>query len=92
VTEPIALHVQAKRFLCARDPGYHARLSPVSQRSLELQGGPLTASDAQVFASNVHAADALQVRRWDDLGKQPGMATLTLDDCLAIAQGCLQPR
>jgi len=34
VTEPIALHVQAKRFLCARDPGYHARLSPVSQRSL----------------------------------------------------------
>lgn len=40
VTDPVALHVAAKRYLCAVDAGYHAGLSPSSVRSLEAQGGP----------------------------------------------------
>src|SRR5260370_22877879 len=39
VAEPVRLHVPAKRYLCATDPGYFACLSPGSVRSLALQGG-----------------------------------------------------
>jgi predicted HD phosphohydrolase len=42
VTGPIALHVQAKRYRCAVDPAEVDRLSPGSQLSLRLQGGPTT--------------------------------------------------
>ena len=42
VTEPVRLHVAAKRFLCGSEPDYFAKLSPDSVRSLALQGGPMT--------------------------------------------------
>src|SRR5262245_59824648 len=42
VAEPVRLHVAAKRFLCATDPRYQAQLSPASQLSLKLPGGPFT--------------------------------------------------
>ena len=45
VTEPIRLHVAAKRYLCAVDPAYLAGLSPASRRSLSLQGGPMNAEE-----------------------------------------------
>ncbi|MFO1352720.1 MAG: HD domain-containing protein [Gammaproteobacteria bacterium] len=35
VSEPVRLHVAAKRYLCAVDPAYHAALSPASQLSLQ---------------------------------------------------------
>ena len=38
VTEPIKLHVQAKRYLC-RNKSYYELLSDPSKISLELQGG-----------------------------------------------------
>src|SRR5262249_50966907 len=41
VTEPVRLHVDAKRYLCATDPEYLNALSPASRQSLALQGGPL---------------------------------------------------
>src|SRR5258708_20271952 len=40
VTGPVRLHVDAKRYLTATDPGYFAILSPASVRSLPLQGAP----------------------------------------------------
>src|SRR5262245_34458318 len=58
VCEPIALHVLAKRFLCAREAGYDARLSTASRRTLQLQGGPLTADEAARFERLDHADDA----------------------------------
>lgn len=72
VTEPIRLHVAAKRYLCATDPAYLAVLSPASVRTLELQGGPFGPADAEAFAALPHAADAVRVRRWDDAGKVAG--------------------
>ena len=39
VLEPIKLHVDAKRYLCAVDAGYWDSLSAASKHSLELQGG-----------------------------------------------------
>ena len=71
VTEPVRLHVAAKRYLCAAEPGYLALLSPASVYTLSLQGGPMTAAEAAAFAAGRYAADAVAVRRWDDAAKDP---------------------
>ncbi|MGF1498765.1 MAG: phosphonate degradation HD-domain oxygenase [Elainellaceae cyanobacterium] len=75
VTEPIRLHVQAKRYLCAIDPDYWSSLSPASQHSLEQQGGIYSPEEAQAFIQQPFAADAVQLRRWDDLAKVPEQPT-----------------
>lgn len=75
VIEPIRMHVAAKRFLCAADPGYWAELSPASKRSLQLQGGIFSADEAAAFLAQPHAADAVDLRRWDDLAKSPTRIT-----------------
>jgi phosphonate degradation associated HDIG domain protein len=84
ISEPVRLHVAAKAYLCAIDPEYHGRLSPVSQRSLELQGGALSAADAEAFRKLSFAEDAVLLRRWDDLAKEVGRKTPSLEHFLAI--------
>src|SRR5579871_2564160 len=38
VSEPVRLHVAAKRYLCTIEPDYFGKLAPDSVRSLNLQG------------------------------------------------------
>ena len=73
VTEPVRLHVAAKRYLCAAEPGYFGRLSPESVRTLALQGGPMTPAQAAAFEALPCAPDAVAVRRWDDQAKDPAV-------------------
>jgi gamma-butyrobetaine dioxygenase len=73
VTEPVRLHVSAKRYLCATEPGYLALLSAESARTLSLQGGPMTPEQAAAFEALPHAQDAVAVRRWDDEAKDPAV-------------------
>jgi phosphonate degradation associated HDIG domain protein len=75
VTEPIRLHVLAKRYLCQAESGYWDLLSPASRLSLELQGGPLSESEAAAFRAGAHAEAAIALRRWDDEAKVVGMKT-----------------
>jgi phosphonate degradation associated HDIG domain protein len=75
VVEPIQLHVAAKRYLCAVDPAYVAALSPASRVSLELQGGPCGPDEVAEFEASPFAADAVRLRRYDDVGKEPGRET-----------------
>lgn len=84
VFEPVALHVLAKRYL-ARDPDYLAGLSEESRRSLGLQGGPLSDPEAAEFRARGFAADALALRRWDDLAKDPAAHTPGLDTWIGLA-------
>lgn len=79
VTEPVRLHVAAKRYLCAVDPDYRAGLSAASELSLQLQGGPMSPSEAEDFERDPHFADALRLRRIDDAGKRPDWAVPPLD-------------
>ena len=79
VTEPIRLHVAAKRYLCATDPDYLQQLSPASIQSLQLQGGPFTPAEIDEFQRNPWYRDAVELRRWDDLAKVPGMKVPLLD-------------
>ena len=89
VTEPVALHVEAKRFLCQRDSSYYDRLSPISKRTLEIQGGPMTATQAEVFEALPYAMDAVSVRHWDDQGKKTEVETPPFAHFLAIAKRCI---
>jgi phosphonate degradation associated HDIG domain protein len=73
VTTPIALHVAAKRHLCAVEEGYEEALSPASKLSLSLQGGRFTAEQAAKFAAAPFAAEAIQLRRYDEAGKLAGV-------------------
>ena len=75
VLEPIRLHVDAKRYLCAVEPAYHATLSAASQRSLSLQGGAFSPQEAARFVGRPHALDAVALRRWDDQAKDPAAVT-----------------
>ena len=85
VREPIRLHVDAKRYLCATRPGYFSQLSPDSVRSLALQGGVMDAEAAQHFASHRWAGDAVRLRLWDEEAKVAGLATPPLSHFLAAA-------
>ena len=79
VVEPTRLHVAAKRYLCAVDPAYLANLSPASILSLKLQGGPYTAEQARAFETLPFAAEAAQLRRYDDAAKVAGGQTPNLE-------------
>ena len=56
VTEPVRLHVAAKRYLCAVEPGYLATLSPASVYTLGVQGGPMNAAERAGFEANPRPA------------------------------------
>jgi [1-hydroxy-2-(trimethylamino)ethyl]phosphonate dioxygenase len=73
VSEPVRLHVAAKRYLCATLPGYFATLSPASVQSLELQGGEMSAEEVKAFSQEAFGRVAVRLRRWDDLAKVAGL-------------------
>lgn len=79
VVEPIRMHVAAKRYLCAVEPAYRDALSPASRLSLELQGGPCSPEEVAAFEASPFAEAAVRLRRYDDVGKQPGLATPPLE-------------
>ena len=71
VVEPVRLHVAAKRYLCAVEPPYLEGLSPASQTSLRLQGGPMSPDEVRRFQASPHFSGAVALRRWDDAAKDP---------------------
>jgi len=79
VTEPVRMHVAAKRYLCATDPEYWESLSPASRSSLNLQGGPFDAAEVTRFQTSPFTDDAVRLRRWDDRSKLPGLVTPGLE-------------
>ena len=84
VTAPVALHVPAKRYLCAVEASYLDGLSASSIRSLHVQGGPMSATEVEAFERRPHHREATLVRRWDDRAKVGGLAVSGLNDYGAI--------
>ena len=74
VAGPIALHVAAKRYLCAVETEYFDILSPASVASLRMQGGPMSSGEVARFQRLPHFAAAVALRRWDDEAKVRGLA------------------
>ena len=90
VTEPVRLHVAAKRYLCAVEPGYFALLSEASVFTLRVQGGPMTGPEAEAFAALPHSVDAVRLRRWDEAAKDPDAAPPSLEHYRPLLIGLLR--
>jgi phosphonate degradation associated HDIG domain protein len=75
VSEPVRLHVAAKRYLSAAETGYFDLLSEASKLSLKLQGGPMRPEEQAKFGAERFSKEAVALRRWDDEGKIVGMKT-----------------
>jgi len=89
VSEPVRLHVAAKRYLCATDPAYLSRLSNASVNSLEVQGGPMSAAEIEGFEANPHHRAAVRLRLYDDDGKVAGLTINPLTAYRATLQSLL---
>ncbi|WP_120498611.1 HD domain-containing protein [Kiloniella sp. EL199] len=75
ITECVRQHVAAKRYLCAKDEAYFSRLSDASIHTLNLQGGPMSEAEMKELEKNPHLKEIIQVRYWDDEGKDPAVTT-----------------
>ena len=78
VLEPVRLHVESKRYLCAVEPGYWESLSEPSKVSLELQGGKMSEEECEAYRRGPHFDAAIRLRRWDDEAKIVGLETPSL--------------
>jgi gamma-butyrobetaine dioxygenase len=92
VTEPVRLHVAAKRYLCSTDQAYYGLLSQASRYTLALQGGPMTAQQARAFEELPAHRDAIAVRRWDDQAKDPVRQVPGPDHYRALLAVLARPR
>ncbi|WP_417428666.1 HD domain-containing protein [Kiloniella sp.] len=86
ITECVRQHVAAKRYLCAKDEAYFSRLSDASIHTLNLQGGPMSEAEMQELEKNPHLKEIIQVRYWDDEGKNPAVTTPPYEHYAPILQ------
>ncbi len=92
VSEPVRLHVAAKRYLCATEPSYRTQLSPASQHTLAKQGGPMSPDEVSRFEASPYSGDAVRLRRWEDsFAKRPGGEVPDLTEFLPIVDELRRP-
>ena len=70
VTEPVRLHVAAKRYLCAIEPGYFGQLSEASVYTLS-SGRADDGAGGAASSSASPTRGRGRLRRWDDQAKDP---------------------
>nr|MCU0946169.1 metal-dependent phosphohydrolase [Rubritepida sp.] len=90
VTEPVRLHVAAKRYLCAVEADYFAKLSDDSVKSLALQGGPMSAEEVAAFEALPQSRAAVQLRRYDEQAKVKDLATPPVAHFMPAVARCLK--
>jgi [1-hydroxy-2-(trimethylamino)ethyl]phosphonate dioxygenase len=88
VSEPVRLHVAAKRYLCTIESDYFGKLAPDSVRSLELQGGLMSPDELETFRAHPQHAEAVRVRRFDEAAKDPRATTPDFDYYLRHVEAC----
>ena len=89
ISQPVRLHVAAKRYQCTVNPDYLAQLSPASAKSFILQGDKMNEDEVSAFEKNPFFRDSLQLRTWDDHAKDPEMETPLLEHYLPLVKAAL---
>ncbi|BBR51967.1 MULTISPECIES: phosphonate degradation HD-domain oxygenase [Pseudomonas] len=74
----VQYHVEAKRYLTLRQPGYYDRLSEASRRTLEYQGGVMSDAEADAFEQDPLFKVSLRMREWDEMAKEVGVPVIDL--------------
>jgi phosphonate degradation associated HDIG domain protein len=88
--EPVKLHVAAKRYLCATEPGYLETLSAPSKISLEFQGGVMNEEEVLLFEKNEFYKEAVNLRRWDDLAKDPDLVSPSIESFIEAIESSIK--
>ncbi|HLG45910.1 MAG TPA: HD domain-containing protein [Reyranella sp.] len=88
VSEPVRLHVAAKRYLCTVESDYFDKLAADSVRSLNLQGGRMSAEELATFRAHPQHAEAVRLRRFDEMAKDPRASTPDFDHYIRHVEGC----
>jgi predicted HD phosphohydrolase len=91
VTEPIRLHVAAKKYLCTVDEQYFTLLSAASVQSLQVQGGLMTEAEIETFESSPYHQAAIKLRRYDEDGKVSGLDIKSVQSYKNMLQSLLLP-
>ncbi len=89
ISQPVGLHVTAKRYQCTVNSDYLAQLSPASAKSFILQGDKMNEDEVSAFKENPFFKEALQLRTWDDHAKDPEMETPPLEHYLPLVKAAL---
>lgn len=89
VVAGVKLHVAAKRYLCTLDPAYYETLSEGSITTMKMQGGLMNGQEFAEFKALPYSDDALQIRRWDDMAKVPGLETRPLEHWRPLVQSLM---
>ena len=92
ISEPVRLHVPAKRYLCATDAAYFGHLSSASIHTLKLQGGPMSIEEVRAFEREPYYREAVRVRHWDDQGKVAGLRVPPLEAYLGLLSSAARAR
>ncbi|XP_078495025.1 2-amino-1-hydroxyethylphosphonate dioxygenase (glycine-forming)-like [Ciona intestinalis] len=79
VTDFAGGHVDAKRYLVFKKPGYHEHLSECSKRTLIQQGGAMESKEAGEFERMTKFHEILRMRHWDEEAKVINKVTPTMD-------------
>jgi 2-amino-1-hydroxyethylphosphonate dioxygenase (glycine-forming) len=72
-------HVEAKRYLTRREPGYYEQLSEASKKTLEFQGGRMSEEEADAFEKYPLFQLIIGMRRWDEAAKVTGLPVPELE-------------
>ena len=83
-------HVQAKRYLTFKYPGYFEKLSEASIKTLAFQGGVMTKEEAAVFEADPLHKLYVQLRRWDEQAKETAKPLPPLDHYKQMMMAHLQ--
>ena len=70
ITDLVASHVPAKRYLTFKYPEYYQQLSEASKKTLVFQGGIMSSAEAEVFESDELFDLYILLRSWDEHAKQ----------------------
>jgi phosphonate degradation associated HDIG domain protein len=92
ISEPVRLHVPAKRYLCATDAAYCRQLSSASVHTLKLQGGPMSIEETRAFERQPYYREAVRVRHWDDQGKVAGLRVPSLESYFGMLNSAARAR
>ena len=79
IAKLVEYHVQAKRYLTLRQPGYYALLSEASLRTLGHQGGVMSDAEADAFEQDPLCALSLRMRVWDEQAKAMNVPLIDLN-------------
>lgn len=88
----VGSHVEAKRYLVFKRPGYYEKLSDASKHTLEYQGGRMSAEEALAFELDPLFESKIKMRLWDDEAKSTSVTIESLLPFRELAEKHVQQK